>query len=250
MAHSFIQSFDDEAAAFEAFAAARPEGLVFLIDTYDTLAAAEKLVALAPRLKARGVAIRGVRLDSGDLALLSKAVRRILDAGGMNDVIILASGGLDEDDLIAHAAAGAPIDGYGIGTSLTTSADVPALDCAYKLEAYAGLPRRKRSAGKATWPGAKQVWRAYDAEGRMAGDVISTADDPQPGQPLLHPVMRAGRRLALSPSLGEVRGLAAQTLASLPDLLRRLQPAATYPVRIAPALQALAAAVDRRLADV
>ena len=248
MAHSFIQSFETETAAFEAFAAARPDGLVFLIDTYDTLAAAEKLVALAPGLRARGIAIRGVRLDSGDLVALSKTVRRILDAGGLTDVMILASGGLDEDNLVVHAAAGAPIDGYGIGTSLTTASDVPALDCAYKLEAYAGLPRRKRSAGKATWPGAKQVWRAYDGEGRMAGDVVSAADDAQPGEALLRPVMRAGARLAPSPPLAEVRAHAAQTLARLPEPLRRLDPAFHYPVQIAPALRALAEAVDRRLA--
>ena len=248
MAHSFIQSFDDEAAAFEAFASARPQGLVLLIDTYDTEAAARKIVALAPKLKARGIAIHGVRLDSGDLVALSKSVRRILDDGGLAEVIIFASGGLDEDDLVAFAKAGAPIDGYGIGTSLTTSSDVPALDCAYKLEAYAGVARRKRSTGKATWPGAKQVWRTYDAAGRMAGDVISVADDAQGGAPLLSPVMRGGRRVGPAPSLAEARAHAARELARLPEPLRRLESGTTYPVEIAPALVALAEAVDRRLA--
>ena len=208
MAHSFIQSFDDETAAFEAFASARPEGLVLLIDTYDTEVAARKIVALAPKLKARGIAVHGVRLDSGDLVALSKSVRRILDDGGLADVIIFASGGLDEDDLMAFAKAGAPIDGYGIGTSLTTSSDVPALDCAYKLEDYAGVARRKRSTGKASWPGAKQVWRTYDDAGRLAGDVISTADDPQPGEPLLAPV---GFNWQISVAL--VPGMAAREVA-------------------------------------
>ena len=248
MAHAFIESFDDEAGAFEAFATSRPDGLVFLIDTYDTEAAARKVVALAPKLKARGIEVAGVRLDSGDLVALARSVRAILDAGGLTTTQIIASGGLDEDDLLAHAAAGAPIDAYGLGTALTTSSDVPALDCAYKLEDYAGLPRRKHSTGKASWPGAKQVWRSYDAAGRPAGDVISTADDGQSGEPLLAPVMRSGRRVRPAPSLDEVRAHAAAELARLPEPLRRLEPGTTYPVQIAPALVALAEAVDRRLA--
>src|ERR1700728_4432435 len=128
MAHSFIEAFDDETAAFAAFAQARPDNLVFLLDTYDTEAAARKVVALAPRLKAAGITIRGVRLDSGDLVALARSVRGILDQGGLKDVTIFASGGLDEDSLAAFAAVHAPIDGIGIGTSMTTSADVPAID--------------------------------------------------------------------------------------------------------------------------
>ena len=195
MAHSFVQAFDDEAAAFESFARVRPDNLVLLIDTYDTEAAARKVVALAPRLKAAGITVRGVRLDSGDLIALSKSVRRILDEGGLADVTIFASGGIEEEVLAAFAREQAPIDGIGIGTSLTTSSDAPALDCAYKLQEYAGLPRRKRSVGKATWPGRKQVWRRYGAEDRMAGDVISVEDDDQSGARLLQQVMRAGQRV-------------------------------------------------------
>jgi nicotinate phosphoribosyltransferase len=247
MAHSFVQAHDDEAAAFEAFARARPDNLVLLIDTYDTETAARKVVALAPRLEAAGIQIQGVRLDSGDLVALSRAVRRILDDGGLAEVTIFASGGLDEDGLLAIAAVGAPIDGFGIGTSLTTSSDVPALDCAYKLQEYAGLARRKRSTGKATWPGRKQVWRSLDAEGRMAGDVLSVADDSQPGEPLLEPVMRAGRRLRPSPSLAEVRARAAAGLAALPAPLRRSDRVARYPVTVAEALVRLAEEVDRRI---
>ena len=181
MAHSFIEAHDDESAAFENFARSRPEGLVFLIDTYDTEAGARKVVALAPRLERAGIKVSGVRLDSGDLIALSKNVRQILDEGGLRHVTIFASGGLDEDDLIAAARSNAPIDGFGIGTSLTTSFDQPALDCAYKLQEYAGLARRKRSPGKATWPGRKQVWRTYGPDGRMAGDVVSVEGDAQIG---------------------------------------------------------------------
>ena len=179
MAHSFIEIHDDESLAFERFARARRENLTLLIDTYDCEAAAEKVVALAPKLAAEGIRVRAVRLDSGDLVTLSRKVRRILDDGGLADVTIFASGGLDEGELARLIEAGAPITGFGIGTSLATSEDAPALDCAYKLQEYAGLARRKRSAGKATWPGRKQVWRRLEPDGRMAGDILSprtTAD--------------------------------------------------------------------------
>jgi nicotinate phosphoribosyltransferase len=184
MAHSFVQAFDSEEAALEAFARSRPENLILLIDTYDTEEGARKVVSLAPRLKAAGIAIRGVRLDSDRIAL-SKSVRRILDEGGLKEVTIFASGGIDEVELAKAAEGRAPIDGFGIGTSLTTSFDVPALDCAYKLQEYAGLPRRKRSTGKATWPGRKQVWRHYAPDGRMRRDILSVDQDKQAGEPLI-----------------------------------------------------------------
>jgi nicotinate phosphoribosyltransferase len=249
MAHSFIEAYDDESAAFEDFALSRPQNLTLLIDTYDTEAAAHKVVALAPRLKARGITIRSVRLDSGDLTALSKSVRRILDDGGLKDVTIFASGGLDEDSLADMLRAGAPIDGFGVGTSLTTSSDVPALDCAYKLQEYAGVARRKLSAGKSTCPGRKQVWRRFGPDGTMAGDTLSVETDSQPGEPLIEPVMRNGRRIAPSPTLADIRARAARDLAHLPEPLRRLEPGATYPVTVADALRRLAAEVDSRLAQ-
>ena len=247
MAHSFIQAYDDEAAAFEDFAQSRPENLTLLIDTYDTEAGARKVVALAPRLKARGITIRAVRLDSGDLTALSKSVRRILDDGGLGEVNIFASGGLDEDDVADLLRAEAPIDGFGIGTSLTTSSDVPALDCVYKLQEYAGLARRKRSTGKATWPGRKQVWRRYGPDGRMAGDVISVESDHEDGEPLIQLVMQGGRRVAPAPTLEESRARAARDLARLPEPLRRLEPQGSYPVQVADTLARLASEVDNRL---
>ncbi len=248
MAHSFIQAHDRESQAFEEFAKSRPQNLTILIDTYDTEAAAKKVVALAPRLQARGIKIRAVRLDSGDLITLSKSVRRILDYGGLKEVSILASGGLDEDNIAEMLRAGAPIDAFGVGTSLTTSSDVPALDCAYKLQEYAGLPRRKHSSGKATWPGRKQVWRQYN-RGRMAGDIISTETDKQAGQPLIEKVMQGGRRIRPSPALAEIRDRAARNLEQLPESLRRLEANASYSVKVADALIALAEAVDKRLAE-
>jgi nicotinate phosphoribosyltransferase len=247
MAHSFIEVHDDESKAFENFARARRENLTFLLDTYDTEAAAKKVVALAPKLKADGITVRSVRIDSGDLAALSRRVRTILDDGGLSDVTILVSGGLDEDELAVLVRSGAPIAGYGIGTSLTTSSDAPSLDCAYKLQDYAGLARRKRSTGKATWPGRKQVWRRYGPDGRMSGDVLSVEGDRQDGEPLIRQVMRAGHRMAPLPTLAEARARAARDLERLPEDLRCLTPGATYPVQVADALVRLAAEVDRRL---
>jgi nicotinate phosphoribosyltransferase len=251
MAHSFIETFDDESAAFESFARSRPDNVVLLLDTYDSEAAARKVVALAPRLKADGIAIRGVRLDSGDLVALARSVRDILDRGGLNAVTIFASGGLDEDSLAAFARAQAPIDGIGIGTSLTTSSDVPAIDCVYKLQEYAGRPRRKRSQSKATWPGRKQVWRRYDHAGLMTGDRIAldsaaALSAGREKERLIHAVMRDGRRLQPSPSLDVIRRHAQGELDRLPDPLRRLEPGAGYPVEIADDLVSLAAELDRR----
>ncbi len=247
MAHSFIEVHDDESVAFENFARARRENLTLLIDTYDTEAAARKVAALAPKLKAAGITVRAVRIDSGDLVALSKTVRRILDDGGLTDVGIFVSGGLDEDRLAEFVRAGAPIAGYGVGTSLVTSQDAPTLDCAYKLQEYAGLPRRKRSPGKATLPGRKQVWRRFGPDGRMIGDVLSAEDDRQSGEPLIRQVMQAGRRLEPLPTLADARARAAHDLEHLPEALRRLTPGTSYPVEVADALRRLADQVDRRL---
>jgi nicotinate phosphoribosyltransferase len=247
MAHSYVQIHDDEVQAFENFARARPKNLILLIDTYDTEAAARKVVALAPKLKAAGITIAGVRLDSGDLVALSKAVRHILDECGLRDVTIFASGGIDETMIAKIIRSGAPIDGFGIGSSLTTSSDAPGLDCVYKLEEYAGLPRRKRSAGKATWPGRKQVWRRFESNGTMAGDVLSVEGDKQGGEPLIELVMQGGKRLGSSPTLAQIRTRAARDLERLPEPLRRLEPDASYPVEVSETLRRLAAEVDARV---
>jgi len=185
-----------------------------------------------------------VRIDSGYLAEHARQVRAILDAGGLDHVTIFASGDLDEYALRDMLAAGAPVDGFGVGTHLDTSSDLPYLDCVYKLQEYAGRARRKRSEGKATWPGRKQVYRRYDADDRMGGDVVTLETDPQPGEPLLIPVMRGGCRLAPPPALAEVRRHAARSLARLPEPLRRLEEF-TYQVEIAPALHELAAQIDQ-----
>lgn len=246
MAHSYILAHDDEMQAFEDFARSRPDNLTLLIDSYDTLAGARKVVALAQTLAADGIVVRGVRIDSGDLIASSKEVRRILDDGGLREVQIFVSGGIDEDVLASMAKAGAPIGGFGIGTNLTVSSDAPTIDCAYKLQEYAGLARRKRSTGKETWPGRKQVWRQFSGEGRMIDDVLSVEGDTQDGTPLVVPVIKAGKRLAPPPALETIRQKAATTLAALPEPLRRLDPGFHYPVTPAEPLRQLAEAVDRR----
>jgi nicotinate phosphoribosyltransferase len=248
MAHSFIQAHGDETDAFEHFARAHPQNVVLLIDTYDTEAAAEKVVALARRLKPEGIGIRAVRLDSGDLGAHARKVRSILDAGGFPEIRIFVSGGLNEVMLRDLLAAGAPIDGFGVGTSLVTSEDAPALDCAYKLQEYAGQPRRKRSEGKATWPGRKQVYRSYDSAGCLTGDLIVLESEVCAGEALLRRVMAGGRRIAPPPSLEEMRARTLAQLKTLPPPLRALEARDAVPVAISEEVRALAAQTDRRRA--
>ncbi len=246
MAHAFVQAHDDETEAFEHFARAQPGNVVLLIDTYDTEAAASRLGALARRLEADGIRIKAVRIDSGDLADHAHKVREILDAQGLQRVGIFASGDLDEFRLQQLAQSRAPIDGYGIGTRLVTAADHPYLNCAYKLQEYAGRPRRKRSEGKATWPGRKQVWRRFNDAGEPLGDLIGLVDEVPEGRPLLEPVMREGRRLHPPVSLERIRERVVATVATLPGPLTSLSDATPpYPVIISDGLQQLARCLDR-----
>ncbi|HSK30430.1 MAG TPA: nicotinate phosphoribosyltransferase, partial [Candidatus Limnocylindria bacterium] len=230
MAHSFVQAHDDEAVAFEHFAHALPENVILLIDTYDTEAAAEKVVRLASKLARDGIKIKGVRLDSGDLADHAFKVRRILDDGGLKEATIFASGSVDEYVLQRLLQKQAPIDGFGIGTNMDTSADAPYLDCAYKLVEYAGKPRRKRSEGKVLWPGRKQVFRRYDQHGRMRGDILSVEGDVVEGESLIQPVMKQGRRLSASEALAQTRRRALDQFDRLPETLKRLERGPDYTV--------------------
>jgi nicotinate phosphoribosyltransferase len=244
MAHSFVQAHDDETVAFEHFARSLPKNVILLIDTYDTEAAAEKVVALAPKLMQDGIKVKGVRLDSGDLADHAFKVRRILDAGGLPDITIFASGSVDEYVLEHLSKQNAPIDGYGIGTHMDTSADAPYLDCAYKLVEYAGKARRKRSEGKVLWPGRKQVFRCYDDQGRMLSDLLSLEGDHVEGEALIRPMMKAGRRFWPAEPLEQSRQRALRELNRLPEALKRLEHAPDFPVVISEPLKQLARDVD------
>jgi nicotinate phosphoribosyltransferase len=246
MAHSYVQAHRSEMGAFEAFVRAQPDNAILLIDTYDTERAAHGVAELARRLEPRGVSIKGVRIDSGDLGEHARRVRAILDAAEFPGITIFASGNLDEYRLRKLTADQAPIDGFGIGTRMNTSADAPYLDCAYKLQEYEGLPRRKRSEGKATWPGRKQVYRRFAPDGRFAADALALEHEPAPGNPLLAPVMRGGRLLAPLPTLAASRAHAAREVAALPEPLRSLDAQPPYEVEVSEALRALAAEVDAR----
>jgi nicotinate phosphoribosyltransferase len=245
MAHSFIQAHEDEMTAFRNFAVAQPENVTLLIDTYDTERGARRAAQLARELERQGIRVRAVRIDSGDLALEAQRVRAILDAEGCQRVQILVSGNLDEYAISAMRAAHAPVDGYCVGTRIAVSSDAPALDCAYKLHAYDGRPTRKRSHGKESWPGPRQVFRELDPHGRIARDVIACADEVMEGRPLLQEVMVNGRRKAPSPPLREVRAYCREELASLPVKLRALVPCMHSPTKVSRRQHELAEHVDR-----
>jgi len=246
MAHSYVQAHDSERAAFEAFLRAWPKRSTLLVDTYDTEAGVAKAIDLAPRLAREGISLGAVRLDSGDLAVHARRVRGMLDRAGLREVTIFASGSLDEKRIAALLAEGAPLDGFGIGTALDTSSDVPALDAVYKMQSYAGVARRKRSEGKATWPGIKQVCRSLAADGTIASDVIQLEGEPVAGQALLELQMRDGRRTTPAPLLSQLRADHARALRALPPGLRGLpRPRRAYRCEISPKLRELAQEVDK-----
>ncbi|HPL64699.1 MAG TPA: nicotinate phosphoribosyltransferase [Syntrophales bacterium] len=246
MAHSFIEAQESESEAFLSFARANPSGATLLIDTYDTLKGAETAVRIAPQLAEEGISIRGVRLDSGDLESLSREVRKILDRGGLKEARIFASGNIDEYSILALHAAGAPIDGFGVGTRLDTSADAPYLDSAYKLVEYDGKPRFKKSEGKETYPGRKQVFRLLTGE-KMQEDILTLAGDRQEGTPLIEKVMSGGRRISPAKGLDEIARCCREKIRFLPDRLKSLDAASPYPVRISRSLLELYEASRRIL---
>ncbi|MGD2032855.1 MAG: nicotinate phosphoribosyltransferase [Gammaproteobacteria bacterium] len=245
MAHSYVQAHDSEEKAFLDFARSRPDGLVLLIDTYDVEAAVAKVVRLADILAEEDISIRAVRLDSGDLAAGSRLIRRLLDEAGRHEIGIFLSGNLDEHQVADLVARDVPVTGFGVGTRLDVSADAPALDIAYKLQEYDGKPRRKRSAGKATWPGRKQVFRSLAPDGTITADRICAATEEAPGKPLLAKVMKGGRRLEPAPSLQDIRDHAAAGLSSLPEACRRLRDPRPLQAEVSETLRGLAVAVDQ-----
>jgi nicotinate phosphoribosyltransferase len=245
MAHSYVQAFPDESSAFAAFARAYPDGAVLLVDTYDSVGGSARAADVGADLAARGHALRGVRLDSGDLDGLARAARHALDARGLEGAIVFASGGLDEWAIAALVACGAPIDSFGVGTRFGVAADHPYLDMAYKLVEVDGRPTLKLSTGKATWPGAKQVWRPFGGPSAGADALGLAVEAGPPGaRPLLETVMSAGRRRAPA-DLDEARRRCAEEQERLPRAARALD-ATSRP--LAPTL-ALRAARDRIAAD-
>ncbi|HTX95399.1 MAG TPA: nicotinate phosphoribosyltransferase [Mycobacterium sp.] len=232
MAHSFVQAFDNELDAFDAFAQLYP-GTTLLVDTYDTLRGVDLVIELLT--KTPGLEVAAVRLDSGDLGALAKATRAKLDVAGFNHVAIFASSGLDEYRIAALVDDDCPIDAFAVGTKFVVAEDAPALDMAYKLVEYGGTGRTKLSSGKVIYPGRKQVVRRVD-QGIFTGDTIGRADEQLDGEPLLVPVMKNGRRLAhCDLDLPTSRNWARQQVDRLPAQLRSLEDSGrTYPVDVSP----------------
>ncbi|MEN6464904.1 MAG: nicotinate phosphoribosyltransferase [Syntrophaceae bacterium] len=248
MAHSFVEAHGGEKQAFIDFARANPGNVTLLIDTYDTLKGAEKTVEVARQLAREGITVRAVRLDSGDLLDLSVKVRQILDAGGFPRIGIFVSGDMDEYSIRDLLERGAPINGFGVGTKLDTSADAPYLECAYKLMEYAGVPRFKKSRGKATLPGRKQVFRKFN-EGVMSGDVIGLEDESLEGQPLLERYMSEGRICGQLPSLQDIARRASEQLRALPGRLKILEAGQDYPVGLSAGVIKLRDEAELKLAQ-
>jgi nicotinate phosphoribosyltransferase len=238
MAHSYIQSHADETEAFRAFVSSFPE-TVLLVDTYDTLGGIQKVIALAETLGSN-FRVKGVRLDSGNRLTLSRQVRTALDDAGLHQVEIFVSGNLDEYRIAELVEAGAPIDGFGVGTHMGVSLDVPCVDIVYKLCEYAGKGRLKLSSGKPVLPGPKQVFRTLE-DGRFVKDVIGCMDENLPGTPMLEPVMDKGKRLPAGVrDLNTIRDDTQKQLARLPEAAADIHPAdPPYPVEISPGLAAL-----------
>jgi nicotinate phosphoribosyltransferase len=239
-AHAWIMAADNEKQAFRDFAEIFPGGTL-LVDTYDTLQGVRNALA-------SGAVFHGIRLDSGDLLELSRGARRILDEAGRKDVQIVASGDLNEYRIHDLLAAGAPVDVFGVGTELVTSRDEPTLSTVYKLveqhTAAGVVGRMKLSAEKRTYPFAKQVFRNVDASGRFDGDVIGLADEQPGGQPLLVPVLKAGKLVRPLDTLGDIQKRVQGQLRALPAALLELTPAPPYPVSISPHLEAAAAGLS------
>jgi nicotinate phosphoribosyltransferase len=242
MAHSYIEAFGDEAAAFRAFSRAHPGPVTYLVDTYDT---ANGVTVAAGVLRELGLAEGcAIRLDSGDLAALASASRGVLDRAGLPQVGIVAGGGLDEYGIDALVLAGAPVDVFAVGTLVGTAADAPYLDAAYKLVSYDGRPTMKLSPGKVTPPGEHQVFR-----GPALRDTVGLRDEPVPPgtERLLRTVMRGGRRTGPPATLSDARAAFQTDLAQLPPAATRiLHPEAPTPTR-SPALDALTGTVRARV---
>jgi nicotinate phosphoribosyltransferase len=248
MAHSYVMAFESEEEAFRSFCLDFPTSAVLLIDTFDVEEGARRAVRVAKELAPQGVKLRGLRIDSGELAPLTRSVRKILDEGGLEDVSIVLSGDLDEYRIkMLFVDEDVPVDSFGVGTQLGTSADAPALGCVYKLVAGGGRPRIKLSAGKATVPGRKQLYRFMD-HGCYDFDLVAAEEEEvEGGRPLLECVMRAGRRETDGPLLGSVRERCADSLTRLPERLRTLEgEVAPYRVDLSPTLHELITTMSER----
>jgi nicotinate phosphoribosyltransferase len=244
MAHSFVMSFDSELESFFAFAQAFPHKSILLVDTYNTLAGLENAITVAKKMLQEGKDLKGLRLDSGDIARLSKLVRKKLDKEGLKRVKIFASGDLDEYKIEKLIKAEAKVDDFGVGTHMGVSSDAPYCDIIYKISSLRDsqgrfLPTMKLSQGKVTYPGRKQIFRRLDKKGNFKEDILGLENESIGGQPLLVKVVEAGKVIYNSPDLKEIRGFALENLKRLPVRFKRLRGSGEYPVKISPGLKKL-----------
>lgn len=240
MAHSYVNTFPDEIEAFRAFAKVFPDNAVFLIDTFDNLQGARNAARVAKEMAARGAHLLGVRLDSGDMATISRDVRAILDGEGLKETKIFASSGFDEYEISDIIEKGAKIDAFGVGTKVGVSADAPYLDIVYKIVKAGGRNVRKLSTGKVTLAGEKQVFRKTDQDGRYLEDIIGLRDEIiDNSKPLLEKVMENGNLTRPHPSLEEVRNRFRENFKSLDDKYKSLQNKTIYPVKLSRRLKRL-----------
>ena len=244
-----------ELEAFRDYAKSFPHNTLLLIDTYDTIQGAKNACVVGKEMKARGAQLKGVRLDSGDLLALSKAVRAIFDEAGLHDVQIFASNDLDEFQIDKLLAVDAPIDGFGVGTRLATGANFnpltgeggpSALPGVYKhVERIDGeqitvTMKLSEETGKSTLPGRKQLHRIYDDDGNYVKDVIGLwEEDLQNSEPLLVPVINKGELVYSFPDLAKMQAKAKAKLTRLPEPYKRLTEAEVYPVALSPGLEDL-----------
>jgi nicotinate phosphoribosyltransferase len=260
MAHSYVMAHARERESFENFVQLFPQRSTLLVDTYDTVRGVENAAEVALQLKRQGFKLQAVRLDSGDLADLSMKARRILDRNGLHDVAIFASGNLDEYRIDELIRAGAPIDEFGVGTAMVVSADAPALDVAYKLTEYDGMPRIKTSQHKLSLPGRKQVFRAMNTSRDFYADLIGLADEdatavphefgrePATVETLLKKHFAAGHRVGSRPTLAESRERLRESMATLDQRYKELEKPETFPVARTAALDAMLAKERIRVA--
>ncbi len=235
MAHSFILAYKDEKKAFEAFAKQYPENTIFLVDTFNSIEGVKKAIEVAKKLGLKS--FRGIRIDSGDLLELTKKARKILDENGFKDAKIIVSGGINEYKIKELLDSGAPIDGWGVGTELVVSADVPYLDCAYKLVEYDKEPVMKFSKGKITLPFKKQVYRFFE-NGVFKKDIICKYDEKiEGGKPLLKKYMENGKTIENLPSLKVIQEKAIENVKNLPEEFKDITKTVHYIPEISDVIQ-------------
>ncbi len=229
-AHSFVMSFPTEIESFRSYVNTFPDNSTLLIDTYDTIQGARNAVIVAKELEAKGKKLGAVRLDSGDLAELSKQVRQIFDKENLQYVKIFASNDLNEYKISELIEKGARIDGYGVGTELITAKPISALPGVYKLIEDQDGAKIKLSSQKQTYPGKKQVYRT-EKNGICAGDVLALDNEKFIGKPLLEKVVMNGQRINPRKSLNEIRKYCLEQIAKMPEQSKALH-AQPYPLKI------------------